>query len=57
MDWAMQLIQTDPNEQQLEDARTDLRQSFEQAQAAWDEYSAHLRGHGILPALPESMRV
>ena len=54
MQAAIQLTRTRPTEQQLEDARTNLRESFNQAQAAWDEYSAHLMEHGILSTMPAS---
>jgi hypothetical protein len=57
MEAAIQLTRSNPNEQQLDDTRADLRESFNQAQAAWDEYSAHLREHGILPEVPASTQV
>ena len=56
MEAAIQLVQSHPNEQ-LNDARADLRESFNQAQAAWDEYTAHLAEHGILSELPASTQV
>jgi hypothetical protein len=48
MEAAVQLTRSNPTEQQLEDARTNLRESFIQARAAWEHYTSHLREHGIL---------
>jgi hypothetical protein len=48
MESAIELTQSDPTGQQLMDAGTNLRESFIQARAAWEQYSAHLGEHGIL---------
>jgi hypothetical protein len=54
---AIQLIRTNPDEQQLKEARANLQGSFTEAQAVWEEYRSHLRGHGILAEAPASTQV
>lgn len=51
---ARQLAKTDLNEEQRQEATTNLVASFDEAQRAWNAYRDHLREHGLLPASDES---
>jgi phage gpG-like protein len=51
---ARQLAKTDLNEEQRQEATTNLVASFYEAQRAWNAYGDHLREHGLLPTSDES---
>ena len=48
---AIEWARTDPSEEQKQEIKASVVASFKDAQAAWDVYPEHLRGHGILPSL------
>ena len=51
---AIELAKTDLSEKERQETGVELRESFKEAQAAWDAYREHLIKHGILPTSDES---
>jgi len=49
---AISFVQTGKTEEQVDEYKIRLIESFNDAQSAWDAYRSHLREHGILPVIP-----
>ena len=51
---AIEVARSNPTEEKRRENRAMVAASFQEAQAAWDDYRKHLIAHGVLPASDES---
>jgi hypothetical protein len=54
MQTALSLEPAHLTDEELDQYKIKLIDSFNEAQSAWDAYRAHLREHGILPVIPST---
>lgn len=57
MHTALSLVPSDLTEEQIDQHKIKLIESFNEAQSAWDAYRDHLREHGVFPVIAPPKRI